>query len=436
MIEVYLNGLLVSEDDYYLDQPNNEIIFIKSNYFSLGDVVAVTALIDFDYYIHNTILYFTDRVVFDEKTNYVRVITFTNQDSSLINTQVFKANSAKFYKLSRTVINDNYVWVSVGDKTLTSGIDFEVVNGSVVRLDPDIPFVDGEDVIITTFVEPSATKTIGFKIFKDMVGRHHFKRLSDAETTYLIEPLMLDDTTIVVENGDVLPSVTNKSNVPGIIFIAGERIEYMEKNGNILSKIRRATLGTGAKDFYAVGTWVTDQGKSQNMPKTETVTVESMVIDSSTSTYLIPESITFLELVPFHNQVEVYYGGRLLEKPTAPGVIRYLADSTSSYNSISGIELQPDFTITTGTSTGTYYLNFNIEMIEGIKVMMVQRKGTSWYFQSDVSLINDDRSRLADFLNQRNATTPDIFYYGGDPTLTFDDGFKLVLDDGREIKTY
>jgi hypothetical protein len=229
--------------------------------------------------------------------------------------------------------------------------------------------------------------------------------------------------------------------VPGIILIAGERIEYLEKNNNVLSKIKRATLGTGAKEYLAQGSWVIDQGKKQTVPFKETNAVQS-INTSTVSTTINTSTIKFTLLAEMHDQIEVYYGGKLLEKPTADGVFRYVHDATSSYDPVNMTVKSPDFIVTGNINAATLVLSFIPN--KDVTISIVQRRTTNWYndIGSSTTLFesagNDDISATPPviFIRQIEAVSVDQLYYGGDPTLRFDDGTALLLDDGRVIKGY
>jgi hypothetical protein len=65
----------------------------------------------------------------------------------------------------------------------------------------------------------------------------------------------------------VLYLLQNKSNnLPGIIFVNGERIEYFVKENNTLRQLRRGTLGTGVKSIHETGTKVYNQSSSKTIP--------------------------------------------------------------------------------------------------------------------------------------------------------------------------
>ena len=203
-------------------------------------------------------------------------------------------------------------------------------------------------------------------------------------------------------------------------MIAGERIEYMERNNNVLSRIRRGTLGTGGKD-YPVGTSVIDQGISHTIPYSEAMlkystatTVESTVTSYIISGLMLNSSITLTD------QVEVYYGGRLLRKPTPDGSIQTVHDPAISFDSgeIAGDDtiVPPEFNIVMSNSTATtatLVVSLSTPAMLGKQITVLQRispKGIDWYLD-DGSLL-DDSSEVAKFLRERPAPLPDKYHYG------------------------
>jgi len=112
---------------------------------------------------------------------------------------------------------------------------------------------------------------IGWSRFTNMKGETVYRRIALANITTLATELRLTDTDITVTNGDVLsiPGI----DTPGIIFIGGERIQYLEKTGNVLSRLRRGTQGTGAPDFHKTGVDVFDYSLIQALPGTTLDTI-------------------------------------------------------------------------------------------------------------------------------------------------------------------
>ena len=96
----------------------------------------------------------------------------------------------------------------------------------------------------------------GWRQFKDILNRNHYKVLDGTKNIRLLQNLNWYDREIYVENGETLPAPLPDSKNPGVIFIEGERIEYLKKDGQYLKNLRRGTLGTGVKNIYSEGTEV------------------------------------------------------------------------------------------------------------------------------------------------------------------------------------
>jgi len=99
-----------------------------------------------------------------------------------------------------------------------------------------------------------------------LLNRTHFKRLGNDRQYTLAESLSWNDKeiTLVDATGITEPSVA--SQLPGIVFIDSERIEYYKKDGNKLQQLRRGTFGTGIPEIHVANTDVYDQSAFQNVP--------------------------------------------------------------------------------------------------------------------------------------------------------------------------
>ena len=423
MLEVYVNGIQVSDIvDYRLDNVADTITF-NTGFLTNGDEVAITIIRDCDYRIDGTVITFIrNRLVSGDK---IRIVTFSNQDNLGMRQEVFDSHYSGIYKLSRQVFNDSYIWISIGSKQLVNGMDYVVLSDLVtIKIDTDIPYSETDQVIITTFNVLTSDATIGYRMFRDVLDRTHFKRLSAADSTYLTEPLTPESTSISVYNASVLPNPSPEKRVPGIIFIDGERIEYMAKDGNILSRLTRATLGTGAKSVYPIGTTVVDQGADQTVPFSEKIYVQKLITSESTSSYAILTTSTIagdgitLDLgINTYDQVEVYYGGTLLRKPTPSGVLLWTHDFSKSYDSgeyDSDTVVSSQFNIDQTTNIIT--LNF---VPENDKILMVVKRQSSLWYEPGISPAtpaNGDSLLTANtiqarFLRSSTAALPDKYYY-------------------------
>ena len=261
-------------------------------------------------------------------------------------TTKFVGNPIGTYKLPVPVMNVNYVWVTVVTTStdmysLTSGVDYQILNdGRTVKIADQYEIVSEDIVEIISFNERTyASSVLAFRQFQGLLGGASYSRLSKQWSTYLTRPLLATDTEIYVADILAVSPPEAEYNRPGVVLINGERIEFFEIAGNnILTQLRRATLGTGIVNNVPVGTDVFDQGIYQDIPFSDTVLVQSTFTSATTSTYPIFQvsrevtfpyytatvsSATFVSYgismsanttIDGKDQIEVYYGGRLLRK--------------------------------------------------------------------------------------------------------------------------
>ena len=219
----------------------------------------------------------------------------------------------------------------------------------------------------------------------------------------------------MVEDSSLLPIPGSSGKYPAVIFIDGERIEYRQVSGNSLTRLKRATLGTGAKDLYPAETTVESFGRGQNVPYEDTVT-KVIITATNTTSYVINE-INFDPSVVYSDQIEVYYGGIPLQKPTAMGVdrlahdvdITYDSGELNSFGNDGDIILEPEFGVIEEDGDKVLVLNIP-EVKEGVLITVIQRTGKDWY--NDQGSLLQDSSVQARFLQEQQAVLPDKYHYG------------------------
>ena len=416
-IEVYVNGIRIQDEiDVFLNRDDNSISFAPG-YLARGDVVAIVTFLKSEYMVDASTLMLTTPI----SSGQLKVITYTNADSANIRTEVFESTGQQHFTISRTVIDHNYVWVSVNGRPLVNGLDYQILdNNQTVEIGRNLLVNDKNTVVITSFSDANVNVAIGYKIFKDMLGRTHYKRYSELDTAYLTQDLHITDTEIYVDNGNNLSTPVPDQHIPGVIFVLGERIEYFTKTNNVLGQLRRQTLGTGSREVYSAGTIVVDQGARQSIPYSEELksfdTVTTATTSSVTSYVLDPAIINFNDtLDSTFDQLEVVYAGRLLQKPTKSGVIRYRHNKDLGFDSEdnnSDEVLIPEFTF-----TGTNVLQLLIPVEAGKTIKVIQRKASTWY-NLGVGHATDGQSLLqsstaqAKFLLERQSGAPDKYQYG------------------------
>lgn len=338
---VYANGVKLRPGFDYTVNVVDSTVTIVNGLLNNGDAVAVVGLIDYDYIIDGNTLALTSPV--SDVT--IKVTSFTDHDNMLMRTERFDGSLTRSFTLSFAPLSDDYVWVYVDGIPLTARNEFNILDDArTIEISDLIAITTASSVVITTVNPPAfGNQILGFRVFNDMFDNRHFKRLSAYHSTTLASPLrQVDDTIFLVDGNGIIPP-NPLINKPGVVIIDGERIEFREKDGNVLKQLRRSTLGTGPATFSNVGTQVFDQSSQQTIPYSEVTLVQTT---STTSTTYIINKLTTTETgagivldpsIDPVNQVTVYYGGRQLRK--TPLIVHGKFYNDPIYN------LDPEFSI-------------------------------------------------------------------------------------------
>ena len=411
--EVYLNGVKQSASEYTLELNVN---LEREIHFSLppasGDAIAVVLKVGMDYVVNEngTLELFGEwhdgSTIMNEK---IFVTTFSNHDQMGMRTQVFAAStgslvasildfgilsvatadttdfgivtgldstvfdrgnvvndpgipdiSEKSYVLDRTPINSDYVFVSYNKRYLTANIDFRVEGKTVII--PRIAPSSTDTIVIHYVTENTVSQNaIGYRIFKDILNRYHYRRISETHSTTLTQDLLPDSAEINVADPSVLPTPNPEDSAPGIIFIGKERIAYFEKDGNTLKRLFRGTLGTGIQT-HTSGTNIVDASNNQEIPYSDTTTEDLHTADGSTvffGTTFTPSDI---------DQLVVQVGGE-----------------TSSAFSLGG--------------DSTSGITFTTAPANGVQVRITKKDGNAWY------TMNGDSSTASNGLGLQQSST-------------------------------
>jgi hypothetical protein len=421
-LEVYVNGVLSPAAGIWrLNQADNQITFIN-NSLADGDVIAIVVKNNQEYLIENNMLQLSSPVQIGDE---IHITSFTNHDPDFIRTELFKGHYTNEYALQRASLDSAYVWVSYNGDLLTADVDYSLsTDGRTVIIRPGLFQSVDDVVIITSFAMPMGELT-AYKIFKDMLGRTFYKRLSSANSTNLSLSLAITATTISVQDSTVLSQPNISRNRPGVIFIEGERIEFFTINGNELGQLRRGTLGTMPKDVYPAETLVVDQGNIQTMPFQEFVQTTSTIITTSTQvSFDLTGYINFNTTTNYTDQVEVRYGGRLLLKP---GLTTSVHDKDAAYDSVATADtiLSPEFTITSTSSV----LTINFTPTAGVKLEVTTRNSKAF---------GDSNSPVMKFLAEKPAVLPysTVEYTSTDITIYLETGEPLTDENNNLIEGF
>lgn len=468
-VKVYGNGVLLRPGfDYSLDTVSNSVN-LSAGLLVNGDSLVIENYIFNDYVIVGNLLILSSPPPMEFSLN---VISFTDHDNMAIHTEVFPGSLSHRFVLDIPAISEDYVWVYINGIPLSAGVDYELLEDlRTVQIRTWKGLQTNDEVIITSINGlKSSNVVVGYRIFKDIFDRVQYTRIADSNSTRLSKELTFEDSEIHVYDSSRLIPPNPYKNKPGVVFIDSERIEFFEKKNNILSNLRRSTMGTGPAKFSEIGTKVVDQSPQQYILSQDAVyrqyhitssTVDSRVLTTVTNTvntytFVISTSgytintgtmyesngdgitlstdTTLLSngLTIATNQVIVKYGGRILRKTTAT-----IHDPLVSYDLIpeSSIILQPEFIVEYNTMTGYHELSLTVDGFNaGVRVDIEQKVGHTWTTGSDSILTSD--SVQAKFLRDRTTSLPDSEYYGGSPVLTDDNNFDLTDDNNNPLEGY
>jgi hypothetical protein len=168
-----------------------------------------------------------------------------------------------------------------------SNITLNIATLAAVPGNTKIIFYGVEKLEIMLFNDSTITLGYGYMQFKDMLNRVHYKRIRKSKSTKLAVNLRQKDTEIYVEDGSVLSLPNPSRNLPGIIEINGERIEYFGLEGNVLTQLRRGTLGTGCPAIHRTKSYVIDIGPSETIPYNDQHIIETFVGDGSNKEFAL-----------------------------------------------------------------------------------------------------------------------------------------------------
>ena len=376
-IQTYLNGeLLVFPTDYSFNVANSSIT-LTSGLAVPGDVLEIYVLEDGEYALDGNQVIFNTAPADGES---IEVFRFSNHDLlgierisyDVINRSTLTVGTSEYSTYHRLTtgeialrtpaIDIQYVWVSVNGELLTPSVDYYIDDTKTkIRL---LKTPSENDVIdIIHFSSTQKTERFGFRQFKDMLNRTHFKRI-DSSATYLAQDLNWYDVRIEVVDGALLPEPNKGDNMPGIVFINGERIEYFVKENNTLRQVRRGTLGTGVPNIHAAGEGIFDQGPSKTIPYKDETLTQIFTADGTTNTYA-------LDFIPTSaDELDVFVAGRRLRKNSISSF-----DYTKALDSAEGdITLSAEFSIDGETNT----LTLLDTPIENTQVMVIRKVGKIW----------------------------------------------------------
>ena len=297
---------------------------------------------------------------------------------------------AGLIKLRYPAIDAQFVWLTINGILKTPSVDYFLTDDKkFIKYDGILNDNDVVELIQFSSQGPTEIK-FGFSQFKDILNRNIYKRLGDVASMKLVKDFLITDKEIHIDDASSISAPDKTSKIPGILFINGERVEFLIKQGNVLKQIQRATLGTGAPLVHKAGSDVLNQGIQQTAPYVDSTIVENFIGDNSTSVFELgftPASV---------NEFEVFVAGKRLRK----NAIQVFDPTIDQDSPEADITAPAEFSVT-GTTPYVTLLN---TPVNNAKIQVIRRQGKRWA-DPGVSL-NDAESLVARFFKAEKVELP------------------------------
>jgi hypothetical protein len=181
------------------------------------------------------------------------------------------------FTLPIPVYNYNQLYITLKDPNTTGGYnlspysEYYLQTPTKLILSDDLGVSSNSTIVVRIFGSNTRQTAVEFRIFKDIQDNTKYYAVKPNKTTYLKQDLSLTDSWIYVEDVNKLQNPDASNNLPGIVFINGERIIYGYKDriNNRLGNLRRGTAGTGAATLHQTGTLVQDTGSFMEIPNSQ-----------------------------------------------------------------------------------------------------------------------------------------------------------------------
>jgi hypothetical protein len=260
--------------------------------------------------------------------------------------------------------------------------------------------------------------------------------LNKAKSTRLDKDLTQFSKTITVLDGTVLDTPVASKNLPGIIEINGERIEYFNKVGNVLSQLRRGTLGTGIPVLHGKDSQILNIGSSETIPYKDEYVIKTHTADGISNTYDLPftPSITTVGN-NIATDFDVFVGGYRLKKKEYT-IFAKIDGATGQLvhpdypDSVEGdITLPAEFSNTPSTNSAIK-LTATPEL--GAKIVVVKKQGKLW---NDLGqrLAKSDNS-VSNFLKTTGTNWVESYLDKYEDRVLGGDGNPLQTGDGEPLE--
>jgi hypothetical protein len=443
------NGALFNEEYQLSSDSPNITIELKPSEYDEDETLTVLVSSNADYQINND-----NSITFNQTYTtgtIFEIMSFFNHNVLGIERTVDELTPAvsvtpeslDYYELSgklggnfvlrKPAASGDFVWVIKNGELLMHSVDYYLDSDySTVRLKDGLTTTD--QVQIIAFPNEIVHESFAYMQFKDMLNRTHYKRLNKAKSTRLDRDLTQFDREITVVDASGLDEPNPSKNVPGIIEINGERIEYFVKQGNVLSQLRRGTLGTGIPNYHSKGMLVQCLGSSETIPYKDQFIVTTHISDGIVGIIDLPFDPTDQVITKADGSqenavvdIEVFVGGYRLKKN------QYVLHSNAEYPySPEGDQTFPqEFFI-----NGSAKLELSTVPPMGVKIVVIKKEGKLW---NDIEnrvgkRLAKSKNPIAKFLTQTGTDWPDAYLDKYEQRILDNNENPLQTGDGNPLE--
>jgi len=378
-IKVYINNVLQRFVTDYIFNGNENLIVIPPTALEIDDIIRVEVDVRAEYLVTENTITIPVGVNLQED-DILTVTWFSNYPSMNIVSDEYSGGKVS-YKLARIPLSADYVWIYKNGIRLTKDRDFSVsVQKGSVNLNETS--TKDDTIKIVQFAKEIYQSPKAYEIFKDMLNNVHYKRFSKNNNIKLTKNLNYFDTELEVTDASLLGDPIPSRNIPGVIFINNERIEYLKKENNTLSQLRRGSLGTGIAEVHAINSYVIDVGVTETIPYVENQEKIDFISDGSSLiigplSYVPRQSIRsnwFRIDIPEEygpcDDVEVFVAGKRLKKDPAEVYNEILGSASPEADE----KRQAEFS----TDGQTPFIRLSETVPAGVLISIIRRNGRTW----------------------------------------------------------
>jgi hypothetical protein len=298
--------------------------------------------------------------------------------------------------LREKTVDSQYAWVMKNGVLLTPNVDY-IVNGQLNAVQLYVPPIEGDVIDVLQFGNAPRVPTFGYRIFKDMLNRTHYKRLNSDNSYVLAQGLNYYDNDIVFESTDGLYVPSKTQNIPGVLWLNSERIEYFEIDGNKITQLRRGTLGTGVNNELYPGAIAYGQGPNETINYKDNIVEQKIVATGGNN----PAQTFTLNFTPTSaDQLEVIVGGRRKSKAS---IERY--DPTLGITSPEAdVTIPAEYTVVGNEITFATPPAQGYDEIQGIEIHILYKTGK--IFNDSGKTLLESNNDIANFISSARITLP------------------------------